>query len=81
MPGHAPDRSSQEREFELAFDGMIQAGARLIEAQRAEEKLDNLYRKSRTALHWKKLLAVRRQVDDLAQEYLASIRKYRELIE
>jgi hypothetical protein len=69
-----------ETECELLFDGMTQAGDRLIAALRVERKLDILYRKNRTSLYLRILIDARRTVDDLAQKYMASISKYRDSI-
>src|SRR5262245_7905325 len=63
------------------FHEMIAVGALLIDAQRAEKRVDRLLMKDRTASRQRQLVATRRMVDELAHRYAAAIREYRQAVE
>jgi hypothetical protein len=63
------------------FTRMIEAGNRLIEAQRLEDQIGKDYAEHRTQARLETLKAARHDVERLAQEYLATIRGWRESLE
>jgi hypothetical protein len=56
----------------------MNTGKRLIDAQTREQELSRLYLKRRTAESLEEWKVARLVVDELAEEYLNSIQRYRE---
>src|SRR5438876_781783 len=63
------------------FARMYTAGERLIEAQKAEENLCQLYSMHRTPQRLEYWKSARLLVEELAEEYLRAIREYRRAVE
>ena len=60
------------------FRCSMNTGKRLIDAQTREQELSRLYLKRRTAESLEEWKVARLVVDELAEEYLNSIQRYRE---
>ena len=70
----SPNRQSR-------FDEMMNAGERLIEAQRLENIISRLYSKHHTEQRLEQWKTARKLAEELAEEYLNAIRNYRESVE